>query len=106
MEINMSDRYFVTSVRKSKGLYTDEGKYVDEAAAIVKLAELGEDPDCVVAEITEWLDGSSPQSGIVVAQSERLDGEWVRIEGELRTRTEGGEAESILRDSKKLSRDR
>ena len=31
--------------------------------------------------------------------------EWIRIEGELRTRTEGGEAESILRDSKKLSRD-
>ena len=60
----MSDRYFVTSVRKSKGLYTDEGKYVDEAAAIVKLAELGEDPDCVIAEITEWLDSSSPQSGM------------------------------------------
>jgi hypothetical protein len=36
----MSDRYFVTAVRKSNGVYTDEGKYLDEAAAIVRLAEL------------------------------------------------------------------
>jgi hypothetical protein len=32
----MSDRYFVTAVRKSIGVYTDEGKYLDEAAAIVR----------------------------------------------------------------------
>ena len=96
----MSDRYFVTAVRKSKGLFTDEGKYIDEAAAIVRLAELGENPDCLIAEVTECLDSSSPQSGIVVAQSERFDGEWVRVEGDLRTRTEGGEAESVLRAAK------
>jgi hypothetical protein len=93
----MTDRYCVTAVRKSKGVFIDEGRYPDETAALVKLALLGEDPDCLIAEVTEWLD-TSPQSGIVVAQSERLDGEWVRVEGELRTRTEGGEAESILRD--------
>ena len=80
-----------------KGLYTDEGKYLDETAAIVRLAELGEDPDCLIAEITERPDRSGPQSVIVVAQSERLDGEWVRIEGELPIRTRDGEAEGILR---------
>jgi hypothetical protein len=98
----MTDRYHVTAVRKSKGIYTYEGKYPDEAAAIVKLAELGEDPDCLIAEVTESLE-TSPHSlypEIVIAQSERVDGEWVRIEGELRTRTDGGEAESILRDSR------
>jgi hypothetical protein len=89
-----------TAVRKSKGLYTDEGRYLDEAAALVRLAELGEDPDCLIAEVTEWLDSSSPQGVTVVAQSERLHGEWLRIEGELRIRTKGGEAEGILRDSK------
>lgn len=93
----MSDRYFVTAVRKSNGVYTDEGKYLDEAAAIVRLAELGADPDCLIAEITEWPNSSSPPSDIVLAQSERLDGEWVRIEGELRVRTRAGEAEVILR---------
>ena len=96
----MSDRYFVTAVRKSKGLYTDEGKYLDETVAIVWLAELGEDPDCLIAEITEWPDSSDPQSDIVVAQSERLHGEWLRIEGELRIRTRGGEAEKILMSGK------
>jgi hypothetical protein len=108
METALTDRYFVTAVRKSKGVYTDEGRYPDETAAIVRLAELGEDPDCLIAEVTESLE-TSPQSlypEIVIAQSERLDGEWVRIEGELRTRTEGDEAVSILRDSDKLSRDR
>ena len=96
----MSDRYFVTAVRKSKGIYTDEGKYIDEAAAIVRLAELGEDPDCLIAEIAEWPNSSRPPSDIVVAQSERLHGEWVRIEGELRVRTRAGEAEVILKASK------
>ena len=100
MELNMSERYFVTAVRKSKGLYTDEGKYLDEAVAIVRLAELGEDPDCLIAEITERLDGLCPGSVTVVAQPERLDGEWARIEGELRVRTRDGEAEGILRAAK------
>jgi hypothetical protein len=95
-EPSMTDRYFVTSVRKSKGIYIDEGRYPDGTAALVKLALLGEDQDCLLAEVTD----TSPQSGIVVAQSERIEGEWVRIEGELRTRTEGGEAEGILRDAK------
>jgi hypothetical protein len=95
----MSDRYFVTAVRKSKGLFTDEGRYIDEAAAIVRLAELGEDPDCLIAEIADWPNGSRPPNDIVVAQSERLDGEWARIEGELRVRTSGDEAEKILRDA-------
>jgi hypothetical protein len=98
-EPSMTNRYYVTAVRKSKGVFTDEGRYPDEAAALVRLAELGDDPDCLIAEVTECLDSSSPQSNIVVAQSESLHGEWLRIEGELRTRTEGGEAEAILRDS-------
>ncbi len=80
----MTDRYYVTAVRKSKGVHTDEGKYADEAAALIRLALLGEDQDCLIAEVTQWPDSSSPQSGIVVAQSERLHGEWLRIEGELR----------------------
>ena len=91
----MIDRYFLTAVRTSKGVYTDEGKYLDKVAAIVRLAELGEDPDCLVAEITEW-----PDAVTVVAQSERLHGEWLRIEGELRIRTKGHEAEGILRAGK------
>jgi hypothetical protein len=101
MEASMSDGYYVTAVRKSKGLHTDEGKYPDEPAAIVRLAELGDDQDCLIAEVTESFEAppdSDPK--IVIAQSERLDEKWVRIEGELRTRTVGGEAESILRDSK------
>jgi hypothetical protein len=56
----------------------------------------------LIAEITESLE-TSPHNldrEIVIAQSERLDGEWVRVEGELRTRTKGGEAESIVRDSR------
>src|SRR5688500_18205036 len=93
----MTDRFYVTAVRTSKGVFIDEGRYPDETAALVKLALLGEDRDCLIAEVTEWLD-TSPQSGLVVAQSERIDGEWVRIEGELRTRTEGDEADAILRD--------
>jgi hypothetical protein len=101
----MSDRYFVTAVRKSKGLFTDEGKYIDEAAAIVRLAELGEDPDCLIAEIAELPNGSRPPNDIVVAQSERLNGEWVRIEGELRVRTSGDEAEKILRDAEVRDQD-
>jgi hypothetical protein len=98
----MSNRYRVTAVRKSKGLYTDEGNYADEAAALVRLAELGDDPDCLIAEVTERLDVSphSLDREIVVAQSERLHGEWLRIEGELRIRTRAGEAEVILRDSR------
>jgi hypothetical protein len=98
----MSDRYFVTAVRKSKGVYTDEGRYPDETASLVRLAELGDDPDCLIAEVNESLE-TSPHGlypEIVIAQSERLDGEWVRIEGELRTRTEGDEAEKILKDGK------
>jgi hypothetical protein len=108
METALTDRYFVTAVRKSKGVYTDEGRYLDEAAALVRLAELGEDVDCLIAEVTESLE-TSPHSlypEIVIAQSERLDGEWVRIEGELRTRTEGDEAERLLRTGKQLTRDR
>jgi hypothetical protein len=80
----MTDRYHVTAVRKTKGLYTDEGRYPDETAALVKLALLGEDQDCLIAEITESLE-TSPHNfdrEIVIALSERLDGEWVRIEGE------------------------
>ncbi|HYI94018.1 MAG TPA: hypothetical protein VEX68_10780 [Bryobacteraceae bacterium] len=99
-ESEMSNRYFVTAVRKSQGLHTDEGEYVDEATAIVKLALLGEDQDCLIAEVTQRLNNASPQSELVVAQSERLDGEWARIEGELRTRTKGDEAENILRAGK------
>jgi hypothetical protein len=98
----MSNRYYITAVRKSKGVYTQEGKYADEVAALVKLAELGDDPDCLIAEVTEWPD-SSPHTLepiTVVAQTERLHGEWLRIEGELRTRTEGSEAEGILRESR------
>lgn len=34
----MSNHYWVTAVRKSKGVFTDEGRYPDEAAAIVRLA--------------------------------------------------------------------
>lgn len=96
----MSDRYYLTAVRQSKGVYTNEGKYIDLTAAIVSLAELGEDPDCLIAEVTECLDSSSLRRLTVVAQSERLHGEWLRIEGELRIRTRGGEAENILRDSR------
>ena len=102
----MTDRYCVTAVRKSKGVFIDEGRYQDETAALVKLALLGEDPDCLIAEVTECLDSSSLQRMTVVAQSERLHGEWLRIEGELRIRTKGAEAEAILRDSEKLARDR
>ena len=103
----MSNRYHLTAVRKSKGVFTDEGRYPDETAALVKLAELGDDLDCLIAEVTECLDVSphSLDREIVVAQSERLHGEWLRIEGELRIRTRAGEAEAILRDSKKLARD-
>lgn len=102
MEASMSDRYYLTAVRKSKGVYTDEGKYLDLTAAIVSLAELGKDPDCLIAEVTECFESSthSFDREIVVAQSERLHGEWLRIEGELRIRTRAGEAEAILRDSR------
>lgn len=96
----MRDRYYLTAVRKSKGVYTDEGKYLDLTASIVSLAELGKDRDCLIAEVTECLDSSSLQRLTVVAQSERLHGEWLRIEGELRIRTKGGEAENLLRDSR------
>jgi hypothetical protein len=94
----MTDRYFVTAVRKNKGIYIDEGSYPDESAALVKLALLGEDQDCLLAEVTERLEvpSRSLDREIVIAQSERVDGEWVRIKGELRTRTEGEEAEKIL----------
>jgi hypothetical protein len=104
----MSDRYFVTAVRKSKGVYTDEGRYPDETAALVRLAELGEDSDCLIAEVTESLEPSSHSlyPEIVIAQSERLDGEWVRIEGELRTPAVGDDAERLLRVGKQLARDR
>lgn len=104
----MSNRYYVTAVRKSKGIDIDEGRYPEEAAALVRLAELGDDPDCLIAEVTECLDVTSHSLDreIVIAQSERLDGEWVRIEGELRSRTRAGEARSILMDSKKLTPDR
>ena len=56
----------------------------------------------MIAEVMEGFEAPrhSPNPKIVIAQSERLDEKWVRIEGELRTRTVGGEAESILRDSK------
>ena len=93
----MSNRYCVTAVRKSQGVHTDEGQYAEEATAIVKLALLGEDQDCLIAEVTQCLDSASPQSELVVAQSERLDGEWARVEGDLRARTKGDEAENILR---------
>ena len=88
----MTDRYYVTAVCKSQGVYMDEGHYPDETAALVKLALLGEEQDCLIAEVTQLPD-TSPESGLVVAQSERLHGEWLRVEGELRTRTKGGEAE-------------
>jgi hypothetical protein len=46
----MSDRNFVTAVHKSEGVYSDEGKYLDEALLSLRLTELGEDPDCLIAE--------------------------------------------------------
>lgn len=98
----MTHRYYVTAVCKSKGVFTDEGKYPDETAALVKLALLGEDRDCLIAEVNERIELPSHNlhREIVIAQSERIDGEWVRVEGELRTRTERAEAEAILRDSR------
>jgi hypothetical protein len=96
-ENEIGNRYHVTAVRKSLGVHTDEGEYLDEATAIVKLALLGDDQDCLIAEVTQCLDSTSPQSELVVAQSERVNGEWARIEGDLRIRTKGDEAENILR---------
>jgi hypothetical protein len=66
MEAPMSDRYYVTAVRKSKGLHTDEGKYPDEAAAIE--AELGDDQNCLIAEVTEGFGAPpNPDPKIVIA---------------------------------------
>jgi hypothetical protein len=99
-ETTVTDRYYVTGVRKSKGVNTHEGKYPDEAAALVRLAELGEDPDCLIAEVTESREIPSHNLHHEIAQSPETRSRVGSHRGRAANRTREGEAENILRDSR------
>lgn len=93
--------YLVVSVRIRRGLNVQEGKYYSEAQAVAHMDRLGDDPDCLIAEVQRWpvasIDDTSPEKILFVAQAERISGQWRRVDGEIRCRTIGGEAEAILR---------
>jgi len=100
--VKMRAVYFVISVRMSRGIDVTEGKYDLEADAIAQMTHLGDDPDCLLAEVQRWPVGASvhdasPAKVLLVAQAERIGGRWQRVEGDIRFRTHGGEAEEILR---------
>lgn len=99
--VKMRAVYFVISVRMSRGIDVTEGKYDLEADAIAHMDRLGDDPDCLLAEVQRWpvasaID-SAPERILFVAQAERIGDRWHRVEGDIRSRTIGGEAEEILR---------
>jgi hypothetical protein len=92
----MVTEYHVYGLRVSRGEYTDEGSFNTEDRALARLDALADDSDCVLAEV-EYL--PAPPGGpkvAVIAQAERIDGEWKRVAGELRTRTRAAEAREIL----------
>ena len=99
--VKMRPLYLVVSVRISRGVDVQEGRYYGEADAIAHMDRLGDDPDCLLAEVQRWpvasaID-SAPERILFVAQAERIGDRWQRVEGDIRSRTIGGEAEEILR---------
>mgnify|MGYP001036908657 CR=1 FL=1 len=98
-------RFVAVSVRKKKGININEGSFESEAEALGKLIDLGEDRDCLLAEIQRWpfadaddeLDDPSTEEVEIVAQSRRVDGEWQAVEDDLLCRTRGLEARQIQR---------
>lgn len=99
-------RFVAVSVRKKKGININEGSFENEAEALGKLIDLGEDRDCLLAEVQRWphLDagsdilGDQEQEGVeIIAQSRRVNGEWQAIDSDLRCRTRGIEARQIQR---------
>lgn len=96
----MTRQFYVVGVRISSGTSTDEGNFRNEAQALAHLDSLGGDPDCLLAEVESFPTGGSVGRVDIIAQAERIDGEWRRVDGELRRRTSHGEAEQLLRDAK------
>lgn len=96
--------YLVVSVRIRCGLNIQEGRYYSEAEAVAHIDRLGDDPDCLLAEVQRWpvasIHDTSPEKILFVAQAERISSQWRRVDGELHCRTIGGEAETILRESR------
>jgi hypothetical protein len=94
------ERYEVRSIRLNKGLDRDEGEWPDGEPAFEKLQSLGDDEDCILAEVEFWREGATLLQSTIVAQSERINGAWTEISGELRARTRGGEAKDVLYDAR------
>lgn len=100
--LKMRPLYLVVSVRISRGVDVQEGRYYSEADAIAHMNRLGDDPDCLLAEVQRWpvasaID-SAPERILFVAQAERIGDRWQRVADDIRCRTIGGEAQEMLRD--------
>jgi transcriptional regulator with XRE-family HTH domain len=97
--------YLVVSVRIRRGLDVQEGRYYSEAEAVAHMDGLVDDPDCLLAEVQRWpvasIHNASPEKILLVAQAERIGSQWRRVDGEIRFRTNGGEAEAILKDNRR-----
>lgn len=92
----MTEQYIVASIRKSGAASTGEGIYTTQILALSRLAELGADSDCLLAEVY-WSDASGFGEIIVIAQSERIDGRWTPVPGELHSRTRVIESQEVFR---------
>lgn len=102
----MAYRYEVITIRLHKGAGWVDRCYEHEADALSYLDRLIDDSDCLLAEVQRWPFTQYPypedeaalhtEPVLLVAQADRLDGQWRRVDGELRCRTLGAEAQEIL----------
>jgi|GEM_PF-4745582 hypothetical protein len=92
-------QYSVVGVRISLGENTNEGAFDTEARALARLDALADDLDCLLAEVEYIPNASGFQKISVIAQAERIHGEWRKVTGELRKRTRGSEARELLNNT-------
>jgi len=89
-------KFYVYAVWRNGETHSDEGRFTDLELAERRLAELGADENCLLAEVEVF--PSEALKTDIVAQRERVDGTWFIVEGELHARTRGGEARGKLEE--------
>jgi hypothetical protein len=95
-------RFLVKGVRRSVGENTTEGSFDSLDAAVVRIQELKDDEDCLLAEAEEWPSAAESlakrqrQSIKVKAQAERATGWAIGFDDDIRKRSSGAEARELL----------